>query len=275
MATYDGFSLIDTYEFMEGDNVNRAVGRYYVPKASIGNRPSKGGANPGSLAGTWYVERVQSIPQSAVSYIVTIWFRDSVYIPTPVRLASDAELDADFRVRYTMGQFYVSPAVMGLERKGEYPVEIFDKATYKDLSAWIPRERDANNVPITAAQWVATTLVPTGCPFTKKPKWQQFQKRLTTCVAVLYFNATKAGLSSTQFNGVNTSGNISAGFDLDQRTVAGYWRAIDQKTGNIVSRGASAYRPAKRLLMHPPKGGDQDGNHLVWDSAKCGGDFTW
>jgi len=97
-------------------------------------------------------------------------------------------------------------------------------------------------------------------------------------VAILYFNATKAGLSSTNFNGVNTAaggGLIPAGFDISQRDVAGYWRAIDQKTGNIVSRGASAYRPAKRLVMHPPKGGDQDGNHLVWDSAKCGGDFTW
>ncbi len=48
-----------------------------------------------------------------------------------------------------------------------------------------------------------------------------------------------------------------------------------QGTGNIKSVSGTQYRPVKRKIVHPPRGGDFDGDALVWDGDKAGGNFTW
>jgi hypothetical protein len=273
MAVYDGFVLMDTYQYDTAENENAAMGRFYVPVASIGNRPVLGNACPASLTGTWYVDRVQAVPESAVSYTVTIWFRDYLYLPVSVIKASSAELDADTRVTYDMGAFFVSPAMLGLKRK-THGDAVDLTATSATLADWTPAAKTAG-VQQTEAAWALNTWVPAACPFTKRPHWKFLNQSRETTIGICRFNVAKASLTSTTFRGVNTNANIPAGFDLDERTTAGMWRAMRQSSGNVTSRGGTAYRPVKRWLVHPPRGGDFAGTALVWDSDKCGGTFAW
>ncbi len=277
MVDWSKFNLIDTYQYdMSGsyfDNI--CTGRFWAFATDVDSSklPTAGESPPASLAtGTWYVDRCQAVPNDPKTYIVTVYFRNYLYLPTQVVKGSAAELTASVHMTHDTGSIYISPEMMGLKYIQHSDVPVFTGF----LQNYIPIEIDsATGGPITAGTWASSSNVPDICPFTYRPGNNLIGKTLQCSVVVCYAYVAKASIPSTDFNGVNTTSNIPSGYDMADRTTAGKWRAIRQQTVNVVTREGSDYRKVKRWLMHPPKGGDYAGNALTWNKDKCGGEFTW
>ena len=271
---WSDFHLIDNYQYdIVGSNTENVVtGRFWALSSDIDptKLPQAGEAGPGALSG-WYVDRCQAAAEDPLTYVVTVYFRNYLYLPTQVVRASASELGNDFRLEHSIDTFFISSDIMGLRR-----YRSGDISCSTTLGSWVPSEVDAaTNKTVTEADWAHSSYVPDDCPFTKRPSLKYHNKTVKVAVARCIFNVAKASVSHVAFRGVNSSSNIPSGFDLDERTTAGKWLASQQKTVNIVSREGTAYRKVIRLLVHPPDINGMDGNKLTWDSNKVGGTFTW
>lgn len=274
MADWTKLTLIDNIQYDRYENTIEAVGRFYAKSVDIPSAlPVLGDAGPAPLT-TWKTNRVSAVAESPLSYVVTVYFRDSLYIPVNVVKASVSELSADYRTSHDTGTIYVSAEMLGLKKIQAGIAPVF--ATGTKLDEWVPSAINiATGKPYDASEWLDNGYVPTACPFTKRPHYKFLGKELQCSVVILVYNCPKANVPSTEFRGVNSSSNIPSGFDIDDRTTAGKWRALRQTTRNIKSREGTEYRKVRRWLVHPPRGGDFNGNALVWDDDKCGGTFTW
>ncbi len=283
MSDWTRMRLIDAVGFTEDAGGRVATGRYFLRAADLGAEPARGESAQAMHAGLsgWRIDRVELVPVSGYAYQAVVTARPSIELGNSF---DRSDLQSQYEVSYGQEEFYFGEGTMGVrplpyDPQADGSLSQVDYRTSPEIAGYVPVDFTASSGVSVVRTWTeAAARVPGPCPFTRRPAWRLFGKRLRYDVATVTFHvrATFVG-RYLDWVGVNDDDEqaLPVRFRLPEARVPGVWAAGPQWITPLRDGEGRAFLRVVRRVRRVPKATDVNNDALRWDSGKLGGVMRW